>query len=278
MIVEKLKEKKNFTGNEIVIAEYILDNMAKIQKMTADELAKETYTSKASVVRFCKKMNVEGYRNFQRKLEAELNEIYRISCLINKEPINKESTIKDIIHTIPSIYETALVNTKLLFEEETIAKVIFKVTHAQSIELYGAGVCQTIARLAAFKFNSVGVDSVSFDGINEHYVTLNKDKPNKVALLLTLSGANPYIITCAKYLKRNGYYIVGIGGNNHEELSRYCNDYIEIYTKEMILSLEIITSHTAMNYIIDILFASLLANNYDRNIKASLDVIKNKDF
>lgn len=278
MIIEQLKDKKEFTGNEAIISEYILQNMAKIQDLTVEELANETFTSKASVVRLCKKMKVDGYRNFQRKLEAELNEIYRLSYLINKEPINEKSTLKDILNIIPSIYETAVVNTKLFMDERVIKIVIDTMKQAEIIELYGIGICQTIARTAAFKFNSIGIESKAVDGINEHSVMMNKSKRNKVAILLTFTGANPYIVTNAKYLKQAGYYVLGIGGNDHVELEKYCSKFIEIYTKEMILSLEIMSSYTAMNYVLDILFASLLSQNYKQNIDASLDVIKTKKF
>ena len=277
MIIEQLKEQKNFTGNEVIIANYILRNMAAIQEMTAEELAKETFTSKASIIRLCKKLQVEGYRMFQRKLESELNEIYRISCLINKEPIHANSTLKDIINTIPSIYETAIVNTKLLFDERKVKQVVDHLLPSRSIELYGAGICQTIARSAAFKFNTIGIESMAMDGINEHYIMMNRDQKNKAAILLTFTGSNPYIVSCARYLRRSGYYVLGIGGAVHEELIRYCNDFIEIYTKEMILSLEIISSYTAINYVLDILFASLLSKYYEENIQASLDVIKNRN-
>lgn len=278
MIIEQLKEKRDFTGNENVLADYILQNMAKIQELTAEELAKETFTSKASVVRLCKKLKMDGYRSFQRKLEAELNEIYRISCLINKEPINAGSTTKEIINIIPSIYETAIVKTKLLIDEDVLKRAISMIRVAENIEIYGAGVCQTIARTTAFKFNSIGIESSASEGINEHHIMMHKDEKNKVAILLTFSGSNPYILSIAKYLKKVGYYIIGIGGNDHKELKRYCNDFIEIYTKEMILSLEILSSNTGMNYILDVIFASLLSQDYDKNIAASLDVIKSRDF
>ena len=176
MIIETLKDKKNFTANETIIADYILKNMSKVLDMTAEDLAQSTYTSKASVIRFCKKINVNGYRDFLRKLENELNEIYRISSLIYKEPINNKSTLQDIISTIPSIYEKAISQTKLLFDMKSLQRIINKMKIADWIEIYGTGVNQTIARAAAFKFQTIGINTIAFDGLNEHYVLAKKIK------------------------------------------------------------------------------------------------------
>lgn len=277
MIIELLKEKKNFTPSEIQISDYILNNMAKVLELTVEELALETYTSKASVIRLCKKLDVKGYRDFLRKIEHDLNEIYRMSYLINKEPIHQKSSLHDIVNIIPSIYETAVSQTKLLLNYNVINRVIHKMKQADLIEIYGIGISETVARAAAFKFNSIGITSIAFDGLNEHYIMSHKSNKNKVAILLTFSGYNPYIIKIAQYLKHCDYYIIGIGGNEHEELESLCSEFIEIYTKEMILTFEMLTSYTATNYILDILFARLLSLDYEKNIEVSMEVLKQKN-
>jgi hypothetical protein len=40
------------------------------------------------------------------------------------------------------------------------------------------------------------------------------------------------------------------------------------------LSLDIITSFTATNYILDIFFSIILANNYDAHVKSSIEMLQ----
>ena len=95
-------------------------------------------------------------------------------------------------------------------------------------------------------------------------------------MLLTFTGYNPDIIKTAKYLRLSQYYIVGIGGNEHSVLDTLRDEFIDIYTKELMMSFEILTSYTAMNYILDIFFVSLLAAHYEDNLNVSLEVMKSK--
>ena len=58
MILEKLRERKRFTNSEKLIAEYVLKHPEQLYQLSVEELGKETYTSKATVIRLCKKLEV----------------------------------------------------------------------------------------------------------------------------------------------------------------------------------------------------------------------------
>lgn len=68
MILERLKTMEGFTHQEQAVAQYILRQMEDIQGMSSDELAKASYTSKATVVRLCKKLGVAGYQELKFQL------------------------------------------------------------------------------------------------------------------------------------------------------------------------------------------------------------------
>lgn len=48
MIIRRLEAKENFTNNEKIIADYILGNLNEVQSLSAEALAKKSFTSKAS--------------------------------------------------------------------------------------------------------------------------------------------------------------------------------------------------------------------------------------
>ena len=58
MLLEKLQEHKNFTAHEKDVAEYILSHLDQISELSAGELAKASYTSKATVVRLSQKLGL----------------------------------------------------------------------------------------------------------------------------------------------------------------------------------------------------------------------------
>lgn len=63
MLLEKLEQQDNFTNHEKEVACYILENMDKIPGMSSGELAKVTFTSKATVVRLSQKLGLRGIRS-----------------------------------------------------------------------------------------------------------------------------------------------------------------------------------------------------------------------
>ena len=267
-----------FTNSEKAIAQFILDNPSKFQNLTSEELANKTYTSRATVIRLCKKLSTSGYREFQRMIISDLNEMYKIKSMISEEPVDETSTYKDIINIVPSIYELAITNTKMILNHLAMNRVLNKLKYSRKISIYGIGISYTIAETAAFKFMSLGIQCSAFNGLNEHYVQTSKSKKEEVAIVISLTGSNPNILRIAEYMKKNGIFVIGIIGSEYNEIANFCDEILEVYSKKQILSLEVINGLTAANYIFDILFVSLLVQDYQHNVDAAIEVLKYKDY
>lgn len=115
MLLEKLQEHKNFTAHEKDVAEYILSHLDQISELSAGELAKASYTSKATVVRLSQKLGLNGFQDLKITLTAEINQKKRIDQLLANEPVTAESTYDDIVKTLPALYDKAVTNNKTFF-------------------------------------------------------------------------------------------------------------------------------------------------------------------
>jgi DNA-binding MurR/RpiR family transcriptional regulator len=74
-VILKIKEMFNdFTTTEEKIANYILNNKEKVIQLSVKELAQAADSSPASVVRFCKKINYQGYQDFKIALIKDLQD------------------------------------------------------------------------------------------------------------------------------------------------------------------------------------------------------------
>jgi DNA-binding MurR/RpiR family transcriptional regulator len=277
MIIDTLEKMENFTSQEREIARFILENPSLIKELSTEELAKATFTSQATVVRLCKKLETKGYNDFKLKFSTEYLENSRVRELLKDEPITSKSTYNDIIDIIPKMYESAVTNTKLMLNPNVMTRVANRLKKARKIDFYGHGISYNLARQAAFKYSSIGIDCLAHDGINEHYIAARKDHSQIVAVLISFTGKNSSIISIAKYLKRYGIYVVGISGYRTSEMVNSCDEIIQIDTKKLVLSMEVITSVISTQYILDIFFSILLANNYETNIRSSLEIL-NKPF
>ncbi|MBR2812631.1 MAG: MurR/RpiR family transcriptional regulator, partial [Solobacterium sp.] len=268
----------NFTQSEMQITEYVLSHSMEIMDLTAEELAKKTFTSKASVIRFCKKLGLKGYREFQNKLIYEMNTLNKAHLSISREFLGKNAAMKEILEAVPVMYESAIGRLWPRFSEKELEQTVQLLASAQELEIYGSGYTLMLAEEAAFKFNSIGIKAMAMHGLNEHAVEAGMNRKNKVAIVLSFTGGNPYMVSIARYLRKKDYTVIGIGGESSSALSVQCAIYFSIELEEHVMSLEVIQTSTAMRYVLDILFVSLFIRDYEGNISRSLALFKNKYF
>ena len=61
------------TQSEKKIAQMVLETPEEVIQMTANELAKASQTSPASVIRFCRSIGISGFTELKLKLSAEVD-------------------------------------------------------------------------------------------------------------------------------------------------------------------------------------------------------------
>lgn len=276
MIIDQLEEKNDFTSTESELADYILANLLEVTDIQIADLAKKTFTSKATIIRFCKKLGLFGYIELQKRLSQEIIETKRLTEILAEEPVKAGTSAKEVTTIVPAIYEQAVTNTRLALNMNQLNRILNRFKHVSKLEIYGMGITSSIAKAAAFKFATIGIEAEALEGINEHYLVATKHKKNRIALIISFTGKNKQMISVAKRLRKAGIFVVGIGDGENGILAEYCDEYIVIYKKRLILSMEVITAITAANYAIDVLFVANLVSDYEENRDNSLEVIREK--
>ena len=273
MILERLKSMEGFTHQEQAVAEYILKQMEDIQRMSSEELARASYTSKATVIRLCKKLGVAGYPELKYQLVSEMVQNIRVNQLLNEEPITEKSSYQDILDTLPKLYDKAITDTRLCLDKNVITRIFNRIKVASRIDIYGSGISYILAQSAAFKFATLGMECTAYESVNAHYLSAAK-KQRSVSFIITFTGANRSMIDVARYLKKTtDTYVVGIVGRHNEEIRKFCDEVVEIPSRDSLLSLKVVTSFTATTYVLDIFFSLYLALHYESHVQSSLEMV-----
>jgi len=273
MILERLKEMDRFTHQEQAVATYILEHMESVQNMSVEDLARASFTSKACVVRLCKKLEVGGYQELKLKLVSEMVQNIRVNQLLSKEPITEKSSYHDIVATLPRLYDKAITETSLCMDKNVMIRIANRIRNADRLDIYGTGISYILAQSAAFKFATLGIECSAYESVNAHYLTAWKKKKS-VSFVITFTGANQGMISTAMYLKKTtNTYVVGIVGRHNSEIRKWCDEIVEIPSRDSLLSLKVITSFTATTYVLDIFFSMLLAQTYENHVKSSLEMV-----
>lgn len=276
MLIVQLREQQNFTNHERDVAEYILSHLEKIPDMSAGDLAAASLTSKATVVRLSKKLGLSGFQEFKLKLVAEINQNQRICQILSGEPITGDSSYTDIINILPGLYDKAITNTRLTFNKNDMLRIGRLLRDAECIHIYGTGISYILAQAAAFKFATLGIESAAYESINGHYLAARQHKKT-VAFLVSFTGANRTVERMGEYLRTaTNSHVVGLLGPYSRITGKWCHEVIEIANRDSVLSLDVISSFAAINYVFDIFFSMLLARCQEEHVKSAVEMLKHE--
>ena len=274
MVIERLRSKEGLTEGESLVADYVLAHADEAQRLSAADLAERSLASKATVIRLCQKLGMSGYSEFRLELAHEWQEYRRVQALLSEEPFNARSGYADIVETLPTIYEKAIVRTKLSFDEGSMQLAIDHLRAADRIEIYGEGITNTVAQTAAFKFLSVGVEASAYDGINEHHTIFDRGRVVTCAIVLSFTGGNAGMVHAATFLRENGIFVIGVGGTESSLLAGACDVYVPVSSTRLVMTMEAVSSVAGTSYVLDVFFASLMVDRYEENLDAALEVMR----
>lgn len=203
-LIQQLTKQENFTSTDKEIADYIVNHKDEICDYTVDRLARASYCSRASIIRFCRKLGLEGYREFTIAFSRELEKYHKDQKAIDMNyPFlgkdnsrDKEQRIADLmIEAIHTAQDE--INTNLL---EEAAKLI---AQASVVSYYAKGNSLISAIGFANRLSKLGIHTENagdYGELDSHISNLGK---NDVFLSVTYSGANvPDGSTLMKLRKR----------------------------------------------------------------------------
>ena len=211
MSLNKLVESHYDQLNEIdlYIWQYILRHKRECQKISIHELAQICNVSHTSILRFTKKLGLDGFSELKVYIKWDLAEKSEFTSQIIDDVCDRfTQTINDM-------------------KNADFTSIFDKINQAEHIFVYGTGAVQNhmakeLKRSFIFAnkvFQVVG-DGIEIDTI------LNNVTEQDFFIIISLSGDNEESVTLARALKGLKVSRIGIAKSNHCLLSQYCDDMI----------------------------------------------------
>lgn len=156
-IAEKIRNQlEEMTRSERQVAVYVLGRMNHIAFCTLDQLAREVDTSTTSVLRFCRKLDFPGYKQFQQAVRDELK--YSPSLpdkfrRTSEQPVGDgmlEQTITEGVRCIEQTFQ------ELPYEKITDA--VKRISSARRVYTFGMRESQALAMYAYSRLLTVRED------------------------------------------------------------------------------------------------------------------------
>lgn len=263
-ILIKLRDHQKLPEAENEIRNYILKHSKEVIHMSIYDLAKKTYTSPASVVRLCKRLDVKGYNQLKIQLSSEVKMFANLHLeLLDSTTIHKEDRPETIVDKITNIAVESIEETRLLLDLKEMESAVQCIYDCEVLDLYGVGASNIVALDALYKFMRVGKTVSSYQLYDRQYVQAKNSNAAHTAIIFSYSGETKEMIDIANILRENGVVIISVTSIANSTLSGLSDINIHVSTRETIFRSGAMASRTSSLYIVDMLYALYCSKDYD---------------
>jgi DNA-binding MurR/RpiR family transcriptional regulator len=222
----------SFNELETSLYDYICKNREKVIYMRIRDLADETHVSTSTILRFCRKLNCEGFSEFKVKLKLYFDE-------------NVESKLKSSQYALSEFVERTLKGNL----EATIQEAASMIMKSDNLIFIGTGSSGILAEYGARYFSSLGKFSMY---VKDPYIPIHANYlHNSTTIALSVTGENHFTISHLNQLKQKGSNIISITNNKHCTIAKMADMNISYYVTEEWYKKSNITTQIPVVYILE---------------------------
>jgi len=253
---------------EKMVAECVIQEPSEVIKYTITELAEKAGTSEPTVVRFCRKMGLKGYMELRLNLARSLP-----SSQYLHETIGERDSALQILDKIFSADLEALRDTRNKIDVQAFNDVVDALATAKRIEFYGLGGSGIVAKDAYHKFFRLEIPCIAIVDPHLQVMSASLLSQGCAAVAVSVTGSTKDIIESVRIAKETGATVIGITGRAKSPLARICDLHLSVHSQEAAVWLAPMSSRIAQVALLDVLFVSVAARNFD-NAREKLEKVK----
>ena len=206
---------------DFYIYQYIVHHPKEVQKMTIYELAEQCNVSHTSILRFAKKLELDGFGELKVCLKWELK--------------HKKSFDRNKVNLIVGEYND-IINNLLQKDMEDLME---KIHNAKRVYIYATEQAQyQVAQEMKREFIHSGKLMVVVDGVAELDFLLMQAVEDDFFIIISQFGTNESAVCLARALKNLNIPSLGIALNYKSELEKYVDYYIGYQTESIQIGTE----------------------------------------
>lgn len=276
-ILQELHQQKNFSATDIAISNFIINHLEEFIASNVKELAKLTYTSPASIVRFCQRFEVAGFSEFKNKLLQELlhQQDGNDPVNVNLPFINKKS-FQDIGKDLYLLMSKSLEQAFFALDFSQVEQVVQLIQDHPNLHLFGISLNNILIQDFQYKMLRLGksVFQCPIPG-DERLYAANIPKDDLV-ILVSYSGETSLILSICKILKLRGIKTIAITRKKKNSLAELADIQLVIRNDETsIFNVSNYSTEISLMYLFDVIYSCLFSLNFERNY---LHKITNEQF
>ena len=256
--LEHLRREEHFTENEKQIAHYILKHPEAATRMSSRELARETFTSPTSVLRFCKKLGFQNYNDFKVNIVSELKSIDLASTIVSR---NENALL--VLGKMATLEAQVIKETMRRASPEALEGIAKHLAKTRYIDIFARDANAEIGRYASHNFFMAGKICTVYKDLDKMMFNAFELPTDHTPFLISKSGTDRAIIETAAQLTERGVPTIAMTADLDSPLARACNFALEGFYYPEYDKFGDIVFASAAKYLFDALLVMTFSKDYD---------------
>lgn len=279
LIEQKLQDHKNLSPNEIIVAQFILDQKENLSGLSINTIAKQTHTSLSTTVRLSQKVGFRGWRELKDALKEEQDYLKTNFQEIDSNiPFSQKDSYQDVKYKMAALLSDAIMDTAQLMHHDELVSAIHFLSKAKNIYIFAITNTAAIAYDFQYKMRYLFKKVLVVENPEEFPFVLNMTEPDDCCILISYSGETFELFDVKELKRKHQFTTVSITSLGDNSLKSYCDCNLHISTREKLYSkIGHFVSNESIHYILDVLYACLFKMDYQSNWDNKLEFSKRID-
>ncbi|MBP5428697.1 MAG: MurR/RpiR family transcriptional regulator [Clostridia bacterium] len=258
----KIKMLYNTLGTaEKKIADWIEQNPGKIISLSIVELAEQCKCSEATIVRFSRKIGLEGYQDLKISLASE-------SKTTVSTTITAQDSAAEMFDKVCNEIYCSLELTKKALDPAALSAAAAAICSAGKIAVFGLGNSASVALDASHKFIRAGLNSTACSDNHMQMIVASHLGEGDVAIGVSHSGSSKDIVEALKVAREHGAKTVAITNVGKSPINKVSDVVLHTSSPETSYSILALNSRIAQLAIIDTLYYYVVFNLSDKAVES----------
>lgn len=247
------------------VADYVLQNEAKVVDMTVSDLATACGTSDATVVRFCKKCGCNGFHHLKINMAKEMATKPSDGAPIVGSNELDCARMDVSLRNIFASKQEELRQTLAEIDPAVFRSVVERIRAARFIFCAAMGNTIPVAMDAAYKFNELGLTAISAPVWENMLAMMHTVTPDDVLLAISASGETKDLMRIVSAARGRGAYIVLVTNQVHSSIARVSDRVLHAVSQERMFfrTFSFSSTRLSMTAVIEAVYYMLLSVKRD---------------
>lgn len=274
LIKDQLREKKNMSNNEKIVANYLLKADENIEKDTVRTVAEKTYTSPSTIIRLCHKLGFTGFSDLKNKF---LNEVKYFNLQFQNVDVNfpfrREDTAREVMSKITDLYIETIKDTEKVVDMRTLLRCRKICSESEEIHIFSYGTYLNQAYSFKEKMMKIGKKVMISSNLNYQLYEAEIMQAGDIAIIISYSGETNNSLLIAKQCRKNNIPTIAITSIGENDLTKICDETLYISTKESLYkNIGDYSIHLSVSYVLDVLYSLIFQNDFEHFYETKMNL------